>query len=414
MKLTDISVKRKQGNGKVQKLYDGGGLFLHISAEGKKTWRLAYRYLGKQNTLTIGAYPVVSLKEAREKRDEAKRLLLENIDPNNAKKEAKEKALAAASNSFAAVTAEWLENQAANCTEKTREHKMFTIKKYLLPPLGNRPVDSIRPMELLEIFRKIEKDNKLFTAHYARQQCAMIFRYAVATGKCEYNPASELRGALKVKPPYQHYASLRDYKDIGRLIDCMESNEIGAFQVQQCLRFAPHVFVRPNELVTAQWSHIDLDAAEWRIPAEQMKMRKVHIVPLSTQALDILKTIKVYSGNCKYVFPAITESRRADYHVHVTGVRDVMRRHGFTKETMTVHGFRSMASTILNENGFNRDWIERQLAHGEQNGVRAAYNYAEYLPERKKMMQWYSDFLFKLKDDYRNSTNEVNNEKSIK
>jgi len=394
VKLTDTFVKRKQGNGKVQKHSDGGGLFLYITPEGKKSWRLAYRYLGKQKLLVIGPYPAISLKEARERREAAKKLLVDNIDPSTAKQEAKAVAASAAKNSFEAVMREWAEKQSGKWTPKSKERVIARLEQYILPALGKRPIKSITAPELLAVLRKMESQGFVTSAHIARSECGRIFRYAIATGRAERDVAADLRGAISAMPAVQHFAAVTEPKAIGKLLLDLETCSC-TFVMHCALRLAPLVFVRAGELTSAEWSEIDLDAAEWRIPAAKMKMRQTHVVPLSRQAVAILRELHAVTGKGRFVFPSRTNPEN---HMLSGSPVLALRGMGYSREDMTMHGFRAMASTVLHEKGFNRDWIERQLAHAERNGVRASYNHAEYLAERRKMMQFWSDYLTELKE----------------
>lgn len=393
MKLTDTFVKRKQGNGKVQKHSDGGGLFLYITPTGSKSWRLAYRFMGKQKLLAIGPYPAISLKEARERREAAKKLLVDNIDPSTAKQEAKVAVAAAQKNSFEAIAREWLEKHSGAWSQGYKYRVVLRLEKEIFPVIGKRPIKSITAPELLTLLRKIEGRNVASVAHKVRNDCGAIFRYAIATGRGERDVAADLRGAVKPMPPVRHFSTITDPAGIGKLL-CALDDFICSFQMRCALRLAPLVFVRPKELGEAEWAHFNLDLAEWRIPAEKMKMRQMHIVPLSRQAVSILRELFPLTGSRRYLFPG-----RWDLNTHMHSLSFVtnLRRMGYSPEEMSFHGFRGMASTVLNELGYNRDWIERQLAHVERNGVRASYNHAEYLPERRKMMQDWSDYLDELR-----------------
>lgn len=394
MKLTDTFVKRKQGNGKVQKHSDGGGLYLYITPEGKKSWRLGYRFLGKQKLLVIGPYPAISLKEARERREAAKKLLVDNIDPSTAKQEAKAVAASAAKNSFQTIALEWLEKYSVNWTAAYKNHILRRMEKYVFPSLGKRPIKSVTAPELLEALRRAEDRGAGFMAHQALSECGRIFRYAIATGRAERDIAADLRGALTPRS-YKHFSAVTEPKAIGKLLLALDTYK-GTFTVRCALRLAPLVFVRPGELALAQWKEIDFEKNEWRIPPERMKMRQMHIIPLAHQAVEILREVHTLSGQGQYVFPARGNTEKDTPMNRISLVR-ALRAAGYSKEEMTQHGFRAMASTMLNELGYNRDWIERQLAHGDRNGVRAAYNYAEYLPERRRMMQEWADYLSELK-----------------
>ena len=388
MALTAIEVKGAKATDKPQKLADGGGMYLLIQPNGSKYWRLDYRFAGKRKTLAIGVYPDVSLLEARDRRDAARKLLTNGADPGDIKKSQKAAVVALTENSFEYVAREWFSTHAHNWKENHSSKIIRRLEADIFPWLGTRPAGEIAAPELLETVRRIQNRGALETAHRALNNCSSVFRYAIATGRAQRDPAADLRGAL---PPTKekHHASIIDPKGIGELMRDIEGFK-GAFVTRCALRLAPLVFVRPVELRKAEWTEIDLDKAEWRIPAIKMKMNAVHIVPLSTQAVAILREIQPLTGSGKYVFPCERTTLRSMSENTVLGA---LRRMGYTSEEMTGHGFRSMASTLLNEKGFNRDAIERQLAHAERDGVRAAYNYAEYLPERKRMMQHWADYL---------------------
>ncbi|MDL2313670.1 integrase arm-type DNA-binding domain-containing protein [Desulfovibrio sp. OttesenSCG-928-C14] len=393
MKLTDTFVKRKQGNGNVQKHSDGGGLFLYITPTGKKSWRLAYRFAGKQKLLVIGPYPAISLKEARERRDAAKKLLVDNIDPSAAKQAAKVAAANAARDSFETVAREWVERNAAKWSDAYRLNILDRLERDIFGTLGKRPIKTITAPELLAVLRKIEERGAVETAHRGLSDCGRIFRYAIVTGRAERDVAADLRGAL-TRPQETHFATMTDPKDIGQILRDFDAYN-GLTPVRYVLKLIPYFFVRSSELTKAEWSEFDMDKAEWRIPAERMKMRQIHIVPLARQPLAILRELHSFSGHTPYLFPG---KGKLAPTVDSKSLIWALRKMGYTKDMMSIHGFRAMASTHLNEQGYNRDWIERQLAHSERNSIRAAYNYAEYLPERRKMMQDYADYLTALKE----------------
>ena len=392
MKLTDTFIRHVTGNDKVQKHSDGGGLFLYVTPTGKKSWRLAYRFAGKQKLLSLGPYPSVSLREAREKREEAKKLLREHIDPSEARRQAKEAAAEAARNSFEDVTREWYAKHSTQWVPAYRKTLLRILEDNLFPYIGRRPINAITPRELLAVIRRVEERGALTIAHKVLRDAGRVFRYAVTTGRAEYDVAASLRGAL---PPVrtQNHASITEPSAIGELLRHIYVYEDN-FLISRALRLAPLVFVRINELIRAEWTEFNLEAAEWRIPAERMKMRQPHIVPLSRQALEIFRELHEKTGNGRFVFPAMRGRKEAPmYPRGPWRVLDQMQSCG----KQTFHGFRSMASTLLNELGYNSDWIERQLAHSERNSVRAAYNYAQYLPERRRMLQEYADYLDELK-----------------
>jgi integrase len=339
-----------------------------------------YRVNGKRKTLALGVYSDVSLKDARERRDEARKLLVNGIDPGETCK-AQKADRAEDMNTFEAVAREWFAKYSPNWVASHANKIIRRLERDVFPWIGKRPIREINAPELLTVLRRIETRDALETAHRAMQNCGQVFRYAIATGRVERDPSADLRGAL---PPVKekHYASITDPKTVRELLSAIEGYR-GSFVTQCALKLAPLVFVRPGELRKAEWSEFNLEAAEWRFPAEKMKMQKTHIVPLSRQAVAILRELHPLTGSGRYVFPGARTNGRP---MSENTVNAALRRLGYPKDEMTGHGFRSMASTILNEQGWHRDAIERQLAHTERNAVRAAYNYAEHLPERRKMM----------------------------
>ncbi|WP_027368272.1 tyrosine-type recombinase/integrase [Desulfocurvibacter africanus] len=384
MPLSDTSVRNAKPESKPRKLSDGGGMFLLVTPSGGKWWRFKYRFKGKEKLLSLGVYPDVSLKEARERRDEARKLLANGIDPSETRKAEKN----SQADSFEEVAREWYDKFKPSWSDSHAMRILRRLEQNIFPWLGSRPIKTISAPDLLAVIRRIETRGAVETAHRALQNCGQIFRYAVACGRAERDPSGDLRGAL---PPSEekHHASLTDPKAVAALLRDIDDYE-GSFVTRCALRLAPLVFVRPGELRHAEWSEIDLDHAEWRIPAEKMKARTMHIVPLSKQAVEIMRELHALTGQGKYLFPSVRTSARP---MSENTVNAALRRLGYSKDEMTGHGFRSMASTILNEQGWNRDAIERQLAHAERNSVRAAYNYAEFLPERRRMMQSWSDYL---------------------
>ena len=379
MKLTDTFLRGLKPTGKVQKHSDGGGLYLHISAAGGKLWRMGYRFAGKQKTLSLGSYPAVSLKNARARREEAKEMIAAGIDPCAHKQAIKTAAKAENEHSYEVIAREWFAKYSPGWSESNKVRILARQVNDIFPVLGIKPISQITAPELLAVVRRVESRGAIDTAHRALQDCSRIFRYAIATGRGERDPVADLKGAL---PPARSasYASIKNPDSIGLLLHDIDSYT-GNYIVRAALRMAPYVFVRPGELRRAEWSEFNLEAAEWRIPAARMKMKQLHIVPLAQQVLSILEDLQQYTGHSRYLFP----SMRADS----APISDMtllagLRRLGYTKEQMTVHGFRSMASTLLNEQGYNRDWIERQLAHGERDKIRAAYNYADTFHNAEK------------------------------
>jgi len=392
MPLTDTYIKNLKYPGSPKKFFDGGGLFLFFSASGNKLWRMAYRFSEKPKTLSFGEYPTVTLKDARERREEAKKLLANGIDPGEKKKAAKAEQLSEIQDTFRSVALEWHNTRTTDFTEKHRGTVMYRLEKYIFPIIGGEHIAKMEAPDILAVVRPIEQKGQNETARRMLQIISQVYRYAVITGRAKRNPAVDLHGALKPRR-VKHRAAITEPAKVAQLLrDC--DNYDGYFPIVCALRLAPLVFVRPTELRAAEWSEFNLEAQEWRIPAERMKMKQMHIVPLSSQAVEILRELHQFSGSGKLLFPSIRTEARP---LSDATVLNALRRMGYAKDEMCTHGFRSIASTLLNELGYNRDWIERQLAHGERNDVRAAYNYAEYLPERRRMMTEWANYLDELK-----------------
>ncbi len=395
--LTDTFIRTVKPAEKPKKYAAGGGLFLYVPLTGSKLWRLGYRFEGKSKLLSFGEYPAVSLKMARDRRDEAKRLLAEGTDPSAHKKQVKAAKQKEAHNTFAHIAREWHETLTVNNSFADRRRKLYTLETYIFPAIGHIPIAEIETADILAIVKKIEV-NSVDYAHRVSQYCTMVFRYAIATNRAKYNVVANLRGALLPKRP-THHAAITDPAKVGRLLLDIDNYD-GYFQVRCALQFLPFVFVRAAELRFAAWSEFDFDDRLWRIPAERMKMRTPHLVPLAPQVINILQELREYTGNGRLVFPSIKNREKP---IAPATMLHGLRGMGYRKDELCVHGFRSIASTLLNELGFNRDWIERQLAHHERDGVRAAYNYAEYLPQRRKMMDEWANYLEELKEKARPS-----------
>lgn len=392
--LTYTEIRKLKPTEKPQKISDGGGLFLLVTLQGSKLWRLAYRFAGKQKTLAIGEYPTIGLADARAKREEAKKQLANGIDPSTAKKAAKAASQEAAANSFEVIAREWHETHMANKTEDHAQKTLTNFEKDVFPWLGRMPITNIEAPDVLAVVKRIEQRGANEIAKKAKRSIGQVFRYAIATGRAVRNPVPDLQGAF-VPTTVKHHAAITDPVQIGALLRACE-DYTGQFATRCALRLSFLVMLRPGEVRKAEWSEIDLDRAEWRIPAAKMKMREEHIIPLSRQAIAIFEEIKPLTSNSRFVFPSVRSNARSMSENTITGA---LRRLGYTGAEMTAHGFRGMASTRLNEaHLFHPDAIERQLAHGEQNSVRAAYNRAQYLPERVKMLQWWADYLDSLKE----------------
>ena len=389
MSLTDLAIRNAKPGERPVKLFDERGLYLQLNPNGSRWWRVKYQFAGKAQLLSAGVYPEVSLKEARQRRDETRRQVRDGIDPSASRKTARQAETGA--DSFAALAREW-QGRFQNDWSPSYREKVASHINELLPWLGPRPIKAIEPPELLAVARRIESRGALETAHRTLQTAGRIFRYGVATGRVPRDPTADLRGAL---PPLrnQHFAAITNPVDIGHLLRAIEGYT-GTFIVKTALRLAPRLFVRPGELRQMAWSELDLTAGEWRIPAAKMKMRKPHFVPLARQCVAILEEIQPLSGAGTFVFPNL---RTPNLPLSEVALLAALRRLGYGKEQMTVHGFRAMASTILHELGFPSDVVERQLAHAERNKIKAAYNRAEHLPERRRMMQAWADYLDGLK-----------------
>ena len=393
MPLTDTEVRTAKPDSKPVKLYDEKGLFLLVTPTGGKWWRLKYRFGGKEKLLSLGTYPDIRLKDAREKRDDARKLLADSIDPGVNRKAVKQARSDLAANSLELITREWFAKFEPNWTAGHSDKIIRRFERDLFPKLGERPIADIKAPDLLACLRKIEERGALETAHRALQNCGQVFRYAIATGRAERDLSADLRGAL---PPVKgsHHAAITEPKAIADLLRAMDGYR-GALVTQCALRLAPHVFVRPGELRQAEWSEFDLDKGEWNIPAERMKLREAHLVPLSTQAIAILREIQGQTGDGRYVFPS---ARTGERPMSNNAILASLRRMGYAKDEMSGHGFRAMARTILDEVlGVRPDYIEHQLAHAVRDPNGRAYNRTAHLSERRKMMQLWSDYLDKLK-----------------
>lgn len=393
MPLSDAAVRNTKPGEKAQKLADGGGLFLLVTTSGSKLWRLKYRFDGKEKLLSFGAYPDTGLKEAREKRDAARKLLAAGVDPGENRKAVKASRALEETNSFEVIAREWFAKQDAVWAVSHSSKVIRRLEADVFPWIGKRPMDSLTAPDLLAVLRKVEERGAVDTAHRILQNFGQVFRYAVATGRATSNPAPNLRGALKAIKQ-SHFAAITDPKDIGGLLRAIDAYE-GAYATKAALRLAPLVFVRPGELRAAEWSEFDLDKAEWNIPAARMKLRIAHLVPLSRQALEILQDLHKVTGKGRFLFPS---SRTDDRPMSNNAILAALRRMGYEQGEMTGHGFRAMARTILDEVLQVRpDYIEHQLAHAVRDPNGRAYNRTAHKAERQKMMQLWADYLDKLK-----------------
>jgi integrase len=393
MKLTNIKCKNTKYNadGKGNKLSDGGGLILHVKENGKY-WRLNYRFVDKQKTLAIGTYPFVSLLEAREARDVAKKLIAAGKDPSTQKKLDKLELKTSHANNFEAIAREWHESKKHTWSDKHAETILARLESNIFKKVGDRPIKEVTTPELLDALRVLEAKGNRDLAHRQLQHCGQIFRYAIATGRAEQDITVNLKGALQPVRS-KNYAHLKE-KQLPvflRALDKYDTDYNGSLLVKLAFKLLILTFVRSGEIRGARWEEIDFDKKQWRIPAERMKMRDPHIVPLPEQTIKLLKEIHEITGDSfsGLMFPSFKNPQSPISENTFLRAIEVMGYKGVT----TAHGFRSTASTILNENGYRPDVIERQLAHCERDQVRAAYNHAEYLPERAEMMQWWADYV---------------------
>jgi integrase len=391
MALSDLAVRTAKPGSKAARLFDGGGLYLEVTPAGGKLWRLKYRYGGKEKLLALGKYPDVSLKDARERRDDARKLLANDVDPALNRKQQKAAKAERAGNSFEVVAREWIAKNTPTWAASHTNKIVRRLEMYVFPWLGGRPIAEITAPELLSMARRVEGKGALETAHRVLQNCGQVFRYAVATGRAERDPTGDLRGALQPVKSV-HMAATTEPQKVAELLRTFDTYQ-GTLTVRCALQLAPLVFVRPGELRAAEWKDIDLDGAEWRFTAS--KTQTAHIVPLSAQAVAILREVKPLTGEGRYVFPS---ARTGERPMSDNAVLAAMRRLGIAKDEMSGHGFRAMARTILDEVlGFRPDLIEHQLAHAVRDPNGRAYNRTAHLPERRKMMQAWADYLDKLK-----------------
>lgn len=392
MPLTDKTIRSAKANTKPRRMFDGHGLYLEITPSGGKYWRLKYRFAGKEKRLALGVYPQISLKKARDRRDEARKLLADGIDPSQHRKSQKAATAALHRNSFELVAREWHAKQAPSWSDKHADTVIRRLETKIFPWLGKKPVSEITAPELLVVLRRIEDQGALETAHRVLSICSQVFRYAIATARAERDSAADLRGALPpVKP--KHFAAVTEPDKIGPMLRAIDGYE-GTLVVRCALRLAPLLFVRPGELRKAEWEGIDLESAEWRFTVTKTDTQ--HIVPLATQAVAILEELQPLTGGGRYVFPSARSPKRP---MSDNTILAALRRMGIEKKEMSGHGFRAMARTVLDEElGFRPDYIEHQLAHSVRDPHGRAYNRTAHLAERKKMMQAWADFLDQLKE----------------
>jgi len=393
MKLTATAVKQAKPKEKAYKLFDGGGMFLLITKAGGKSWRMKYRIAGKEKLLTLGVYPYVTLANAREARDSARKLLARKVDPNEAKQAEKAALGEAGANSFIVIATEWFNRKMSDKSQSHQKRTWQSLKNDLFPVLGKRPISTITAPQLLAALRKIESRGALETAHRTKQTAGQIFRYAVATGRAERDPSPDLKGALQL-PTKTHLAAITDPKEVAKLLIAIDSYN-GTAVVMTALKLSPMLFCRPGELRHMEWDEINWEEKRWELPGRKMKIKQPHIVPLCKQSLKLLKELHQLSGRGRYVFPS---ARGASRPLSENGVRTALRTMGYDNKTMTPHGFRAMARTILDEVlGFRVEWIEHQLAHAVKDANGRAYNRTSHIHQRIGMMQQWADYLDNLK-----------------
>jgi len=386
MKLNARQVDAAKPREKAYKLADGAGLYLEVVPSGSRYWRMKYRFNGKEKRMAFGVYPAVSLAQARALRDEAKKKLAEGIDPSFAKKEEKLVRDVQLNNTFQAVALEWHGTKVSRWSEGYASDIIEAFNKDIFPYIGQHPVNEIKPLVLLNVLRRMESRGATEKAKKVRQRCSEVFRYAIVTGRAEYNPAADLTSAMSGhESKHYPFLTVEELPDFFKAL----SGYTGSPLVVLAARLLILTGVRTGELRGAFWSEFDLEKAVWEIPAERMKMKRPHLVPLSTQALEIVQQLKVMSGQYPLVFPGRNDPRKT---MSEASINQVFKRIGYTGK-VTGHGFRHTMSTILHEEGFNTAWIETQLAHVDKNAIRGTYNHALYLEGRREMMQWYADYI---------------------
>lgn len=386
MPLTDVKVRTAKPQDKPYKLTDGGGLYLLVNTNGSRYWRMKYRVMGREKLLSIGVYPDISLAVARQIRDEARRALAQGNDPGAIKKAEKQAKKIAAENTFEAIAREWHKAKADRWSLRYRDEIIDTFEKDIFPYIGLRPIAEIKPLELLETLKRMEKRGALEKMRKVRQRCGEVFRYAIITGRAEYNPAPDLAGALAVhKKQHLPFLTAQELPDF--LQDL--AGYTGSIITKTATYLIMYTGVRTQELRFARWQDIDLDKAMWEVPAEHMKMRRPHKVPLSRQAISLLKQLQPITGHYPLVFIGRNDQRKP---ISKESINQVIELLGY-KGRLTGHGFRHTMSTILHEQGYDSAWVEMQLAHVDRNSIRGTYNHAQYLDGRREMMQWYADFL---------------------
>jgi integrase len=394
MSLTETAIRNAKPNSKAYRIKDDFGLYLEIHPTGKKVWRMRYWIHQKEGNVKLGEYPLTNLKEARSKRDEVRKLVESGIKPVTLKGNTLQEENSSIT-TFASVSKEWFDlRRKEDRDAKTIDRTESRIRRFILPFIGHMEMDAINAPLLLNVFRRIESKGVYETAHRTLNTCGQIFRYAIVKGDTLRDPTSDLRGALLI-PKENHYSTITNPKEIASLLSACEGY-LGSDIVRIALSLLPLVFVRPGELRHMEWTEVDFDSRRWTIPDHKMKSRRIHIVPLSQQALDLLRELLKFSGRGRYAFPSV-RTPAGDRPMSDNTINAALRRLGFGKDEIVAHGFRAMASTILYEHDWPGDVIELQLAHRERNKIKAAYNHAQHIDKRREMMQWWADYLDELK-----------------
>ncbi|EMI1450968.1 tyrosine-type recombinase/integrase [Proteus mirabilis] len=390
MKLTDMAIKKAKPREKVYSLGDGNGLSLIVEPNGSKGWRFRYQFNGKSKMISLGIYPVITLNEAREKRDNARKLVANGIDPSEARKEERNKVSGQSENTFKKITLEWFNGRKDRWSEGYRDDMMEAFENDVFPYIGDRPIAEIKPLELLEVLSIMEKRGVTEKLKKVRQRCGEVWKYAIITGRAEYNPAPDLASAF-----IPHQRENYPYLLADELPEFLSS--VDKYQGSQIVRTALNILMltglRPGELRKSEWSFIDFESRTWKLPEKIMKMGRVHVVPMSDQVISLLRQIQPISGDYQYIFPSRTNHKK---HLSEMAINTMIGRMGY-RGRATGHGFRHTMSTILHEKGFNTAWIELQLAHVDKNSIRGTYNHALYLEGRREMMQWYADYIDELR-----------------
>ncbi len=385
-----MAIKKAKPREKVYSLGDGNGLSLIVEPNGSKGWRFRYQFNGKSKMISLGIYPVITLNEAREKRDDARRLVANGTDPAEARKEERNKVSGQSENTFKKITLEWFNGRKDRWSEGYRDDMMEAFENDVFPYIGDRPIAEIKPLELLEVLSIMEKRGVTEKLKKVRQRCGEVWKYAIITGRAEYNPAPDLASAF-----IPHQRENYPYLLADELPEFLSS--VDKYQGSQIVRTALNILMltglRPGELRKSEWSFIDFESRTWKLPEKIMKMGRVHVVPMSDQVISLLRQIQPISGDYQYIFPSRTNHKK---HLSEMAINTMIGRMGY-RGRATGHGFRHTMSTILHEKGFNTAWIELQLAHVDKNSIRGTYNHALYLKGRRDMMQWYADYIDELR-----------------